>query len=144
MSTNTPSIVVACDGSEHSLNAAKMGADLAKATGKPLKLLAVFPGSKAERLIISGVWPADLEQEQKDFGNKVFNAAKDIIEADPVEEILLRGDPGHEISEYLEDHPGTHMVLGRRGNSMARSLTLGSISESVVRHAKGPVTIVSE
>lgn len=144
MSNQTPSIVVACDGSEHSLKAAEMGADLAKALGKQLKLLAVFPGTKAERLVITGVWPADLEQEQKDFGNKVFNAAKEIIDVDPAEEILLRGDPGHEISEYLQDHPGTHMVLGRRGNSMVRSLTLGSISESVVRHAKGPVTVVSE
>lgn len=146
MSKQTPSIVVACDASEHSLKAAKMAADLATATGQPLKLLAVFPGTKAERLIFTGVWPTDLEQEQKEFGDKVFNAAIDAINGkiDPAEKILLRGHPAHEIAEYLEDHPGTHMVLGRRGQSMVRSLTLGSVSESVVRHASGPVTVVSE
>lgn len=146
MAKGTPSIVVACDGSDHSLHAAKMAAELAKATDQPLKLLTVFPGSKAERLIISGVWPSDLEEEQKDYGRKVFDAAKEAVSgiADPTEEILLKGDPAHEIIEYLQDNPGTHMVLGRRGHSMVRSLTLGSISEKVLRHATGPVTVVSE
>lgn len=146
MSKQTPSIVVACDGSKHALIAAKMGAKLSKATGHPLKLLTVFPGSRAERLIISGVWPSDLEQEQKEFGDKAFKAVKEALngEIEPAEQILLRGDPAHEIVEYLEDHPGTHMILGRRGHSLLSSLTLGSISEKVIRHASGPVTVVSE
>lgn len=146
MSKQTPSIVVACDGSKHALTAAKLAAELSKATGRPLKLLTVFPGSRAEKLIISGIWPSDLEQEQKDFGNKAFEAAKEAVSgiAEPTEQILLRGDPAHEIVEYLEEHPGTHMVLGRRGHSLLRSLTLGSISEKVIRHASGPVTVVGE
>ena len=146
MAKNTPSIVVACDGSEQSISAAKTAAKLSKALGQPLKLLTVFPGSRAERLVISGVWPADIEQEQKDFGQKVFDAATKALggEAEPTEQVLLRGDPAHEIIEYLEEHPGSHMVLGRRGHSLVRSLTLGSISEKVIRHATGPVTVVSE
>lgn len=146
MSKKTPSIVVACDGSEHSLVAAKLASEMSEATGHPLKLLTVFPGSRAEKLVISGVWPSDIEQEQKDFGNKAFEAAKAALKGktEPTEQILLRGDPAHEIIEYLEEHPGTHMVLGRRGYSMVRSLTLGSISEKVVRHAAGPVTVVSK
>lgn len=146
MANVTSSIVVACDGSEQSLKAAKMAAELAKATGQQLKLLAVFPGSKVERMVISGVWPSDLEQEQKEYGRKVFDATKEAVSglADPADEILLKGEPAHEIIEYLETNPGTHMVLGRRGHSTVRSLTLGSISEKVVRHATGPVTVVSE
>ncbi|WP_150911203.1 universal stress protein [Marinobacter halotolerans] len=144
MSNQTPCIVVACDGSEHSIQAAKMGEKLATALNQPLKLLAVFPGSKAERLVFTGVWPADIEQEQQDFGENAFKAAKEVINIDPDEEVVLRGHPVEEISDYLEEHPGAHMVLGRRGNSMARSLVMGSISEGVVRHAKGPVTVVSQ
>lgn len=146
MANVTSSIVVACDGSEQSLKAAKMAAELAKATGQQLKLLAVFPGSKVERMVISGVWPSELEEEQKEYGRKVFDATKKAVSgvADPAEEILLKGEPAHEIIEYLEANPSTHMVLGRRGHSTVRSLTLGSISEKVVRHATGPVTVVSE
>lgn len=146
MANVTPSIVVACDGSDQSLKAAKMAAELAKATGHPLKLLSVFPGSKVERMIISGAAPSDLEEEQQEYGRKVFDAAKEAVSGklNPTEEILLKGDPAHEIIEYLEANPGTHLVLGRRGHSAVRSLTLGSVSEKVVRHATRPVTVVSE
>jgi len=142
MANVTPSIVVACDGSDQSL----MAAELAKATGHPLKLLSVFPGSKVERMIISGAALSDLEEEQQEYGRKVFDAAKEAVSGklNPTEEILLKGDPAHEIIEYLEANPGTHLVLGRRGHSAVRSLTLGSISEKVVRHATRPVTVVSE
>jgi nucleotide-binding universal stress UspA family protein len=97
-------------------------------------------------MVISGVWPSDIEKEQEEFGRKVFDAAKDIVsgKAQPADEILLKGDPAHAILEYLEANPGIHMVLGRRGHSTLRSLTLGSVSEKVVRHATGPVTVVSE
>lgn len=146
MAKGTPSIVVACDGSDHSLHAAKMAAELAKSAGQPLKLLAVFPGTKLERLVVSGVWPSDIEEEAKSYGPKIFDAARQAVSgaADPVEEVLLKGDPAKEIIEYLENNPGTHLFLGRRGHSLVRSLTLGSISEKVVRHATGPVTVVSE
>jgi nucleotide-binding universal stress UspA family protein len=146
MATHTPSIVVACDGSAHSLNAAKVAAQLSKALNHPLKLLTVFPGSRAERLIISGIWPSDLDQQQKEYGQKVFDSAQKALDGkvEPSEHIVLRGDPAHEITDYLEDHPGSHMVLGRRGHSLMRSLTLGSVSEKVMRHATGPVTIVGD
>lgn len=146
MPTDTQTIVVACDGSDHSLHAAKMAANLAKATGQPLKLLAVFPGTKVEQLVVTGVWPTELEKEAKDYGRKVFNAVREAVSGivEPKEDVLLQGEPAKEIIEYLENNPGTHMVLGRRGHSMVRSLTLGSTSEKVVRHANGPVTVVSE
>ncbi|SIS90534.1 universal stress protein [Neptunomonas antarctica] len=145
MNNAIPSIVVACDGSDQALQAAKMAAELAKATGYTLKLLSVFPESKAERMVISGVSPSDLEEEQKDYGRKVFDAAKKVVSGklNPTEEILLKGDPAHAIIEYLDANPGTHLVLGRRGHSAVRSLTLGSVSEKVVRHATVPVTVVS-
>ncbi|MGM0569267.1 universal stress protein [Marinobacter sp.] len=142
----TSTIVVACDGSKHSSHAAKFAGELAKATGQPLKLLTVFPGSKAERLIISGVWPSDLEEEQHAYGRKMFDTAEEglggIVEVS--EEILLKGDPGHQVVEYMEQNPGTHLVMGKRGHSALRSLTLGSVSEKVIRHAPGIVTIVSD
>lgn len=146
MANGTKSIVVACDGSEHSSNAAKMAAELAKATSQPLKLLAVFPGTRVERLIVSGVLQSDIDEEANEYGRKAFEAAKQAVSGmvEPTEEVLLKGDPAKEIIDYLEDNPGNHMFLGRRGDSLVRSLTLGSVSEKVVRHAHGPVTVVSD
>lgn len=146
MSKGTPCIVAACDGSEQSIHAAKVAADLAKATGHPLRLLSVFPGSKAQKLIISGVRPDELEEKEEQYAREVFDSAREAVSdrVDPSEVILLRGDPAHAIIEYLEENPGAHLVLGRRGHSMVRSLTLGSTSEKIVRHANGPVTVISE
>ncbi|GGE54056.1 hypothetical protein GCM10011533_03190 [Streptosporangium jomthongense] len=141
----TSSIVVACDASSHSAEAARMAAELAKATGKPLTLLSVFPSARLERLVIGGVMPDKVDEEVNSYGREVFDAARKAVSgiADPADEVLLRGDPAHAILEYLEGNPEVHLVLGRRGHSMVRSLTLGSISEKVVRHATVPVTVVN-
>lgn len=146
MANVTQRIVVACDGSDQSLQAARMAAGLAKATSQPLKLLAVFPRETVERMVISGVSPSALEKEQASYGGKVFELAKEAVSGilEPTEEILLKGDPAVEIIEYLEANLGTHLVLGRRGYSALRSLTLGSVSEKVVRHATSPVTVVGD
>ncbi|AOY86837.1 universal stress protein UspA [Marinobacter salinus] len=144
MEKGSPSIVVACDGSEQSSGAAKMAAELAKATGQPLKLVSVYPYSKSSTLVVAGVEHSKIEAEKQKYGREVFDAAKEAMDKEvPVaEEVLLHGDPAHEILEYMQGHPGTHLVLGRRGHSMVRSLTLGSVSEKIVRHAVGPVTVV--
>ncbi|MBS3805381.1 MAG: universal stress protein [Oleiphilaceae bacterium] len=146
MAKVTQSIVVACDGSEQSLKAAKMAASLAKATAQPLKMLAVFPASEIEKMAVTRVWSGDVEEEVNEFRRKVFSAAREAVSgtAEPTDEILLKGDPAHQIVDYLKANPGTHLVLGRRGHSALTSLTLGSVSEKVVRHATGPVTVVSD
>ncbi|WP_100638211.1 universal stress protein [Marinobacter salexigens] len=145
MAKVTSGIVVACDGSDHSLEAARMAAELAKATSQPLKLLSVFPSSRLEKMVIGGAMPESIDEEVEGFGREVFDAAKKAVGStiEPTEEVLLRGDPAKEILDYLEDNAGVHLVLGRRGHSLVRSLTLGSISEKVVRHASGPVTVVN-
>lgn len=144
MDKDSPSIVIACDGSAQSLSAAKMAADLADATGRPLKLLAVSPYSQTEALVIAGYEQTKVDAAKEQYGRKVFDATKEALggRADSSEEILLSGDPAHEIIEYIHAHPGVHLVLGRRGYSAVRSLTLGSVSEKIVRHATGPVTVV--
>ncbi|WP_417531154.1 universal stress protein [Marinobacter lipolyticus] len=144
MDKGSQSIVVACDGSDQSLSAVKMAADLADATGHPLKLLAVSPYSQTETLVIAGYEQTKVDAAKEQYGRKVFDATKKALggRADSAEEILLSGDPAHEIIEYIHSNSGTHLVLGRRGYSAVRSLTLGSVSEKIVRHATGPVTVV--
>jgi nucleotide-binding universal stress UspA family protein len=144
MDKGSPSIVAACDGSEQSLSAAKMAAELAEATGNPLKLLAVCPRSETSRMVVAGVEQSKIDAAKEQFGREVFDAAKEALggKGGSPEEVLISGDPAHEIIEYLHSHPGVHLVLGRRGDSLVRSLTLGSVSEKIVRHATRPVTVV--
>ncbi|MEA1081066.1 universal stress protein [Marinobacter qingdaonensis] len=144
MDQEGPCLVVACDGSDQSLKAVKLAARLAEATGQPLKLLAIYPYAKSSSLVVAGVERGTIDAERARYGREVFDSAIPALGGliDSPEEILLNGDPAHEILEYMHAHPDAHMVLGRRGYSMVRSLLLGSVSEKVVRHATGPVTVV--
>ncbi|MEO9522199.1 MULTISPECIES: universal stress protein [Marinobacter] len=146
MDKDSPCIVVACDGSEQSLSAAKLASDLAEAMGHPLKLLTVYPYAKSSVLVVAGVERGKIDEEREKHGQEVFGAARGVLggQVEIREDILLNGDPAHEILEYMHNHPGAHLVLGRRGFSAVRSLLLGSVSEKVVRHATGPVTVVGQ
>mgnify|MGYP001272113405 CR=1 FL=1 len=116
MANGNQSIVVACDGSEHSSHAAKMAAEFAKATSQPLKLLAVFPGTKLERLIVSGIPQSDIDEQASEYGRKAFDAAKQAVSGivEPAEEVLLKGDPAKEIVEYLDEVGRTTYLRGQR------------------------------
>ncbi len=73
MDKGSPSIVVACDGSDQSLHAAKMAAKLAEAMGQPLKLLSVCPYSKSSTLVVAGVEHSKIEEEKQKYGREVFD-----------------------------------------------------------------------
>ncbi|BES70069.1 universal stress protein [Marinobacter nanhaiticus D15-8W] len=144
MDKGSSSIIVACDGSDQARSAAKLGGSLASALGQPLKLLTVFPESKASNLVLAGVGGDTMQAEKQKYARAAFDAAREVLGdgVEPEDEVILRGDPAHEILEYMQNNPGSHLILGRRGYSAIRSLTLGSVSEKIVRHATGPVTIV--
>lgn len=59
------------------------------------------------------------------------------------EELVVLGDPAEEIINYVDNHPKALVVMRRRGLSAMKSLLLGSVSEKVMRHARGAVTLVS-
>lgn len=44
----------------------------------------------------------------------------------------------------MKQNPGTHLVMGKRGLSKISRLLLGSVSDKVMRHAPGLITVVSE
>ncbi|MDX1802706.1 MAG: universal stress protein [Alcanivorax sp.] len=146
MTTRPANIVVACDGSPQSLEAAQLAVALARDGELPLTFLTVFPRARSEILAIRGTPTSDQEENQAQYRRKVFESTRQVTgtESDAVEEVLLAGDPAEEIIAYMDTHPGTQLVLGRRGHSLMRSLTLGSVSEKVIRHAHGPVTVVSD
>jgi nucleotide-binding universal stress UspA family protein len=57
----------------------------------------------------------------------------------PYEHLLVRGDPAHEIVSVADREHADLIVLGTHGRSGLRRLLMGSVAESVVRHANCPV-----
>jgi nucleotide-binding universal stress UspA family protein len=57
---------------------------------------------------------------------------------------LALGDPDKEIVKFAEDAHADLIVLGSRGLGRLRRALLGSVSDSVVRHAHCPVLVVRQ
>jgi len=149
MTDSAREVVVAVDGSENSFRALKVGGDLARAMGRDLALLYVYPYSiKDISVAMSGLIalpPERLEEHKSSSANDIFAAATaELANRHPVaRKHLLVGDPAEEIISFMEANKGTHLVIGRRGLSRLKSLVIGSVSDKVTRHAPGMVTVVS-
>ena len=54
------------------------------------------------------------------------------------------GPPSRAIPSYAGEHDIDHIVMGNHGQAGARQILLGSVTETVVRRAPVPVTVVRE
>ena len=138
-------ILVATDGSREAELAVTTAADLAKSTDSELHVVHVgelplvyHPERHAYR--------TQYEEQEKE--------AQQILEAE-VERIdgagttvaqahLRMGRADEEIVELAQSIDAGLIVMGSRGHGRLRRALVGSVSESVVRHAHCPVTIVRE
>ena len=55
---------------------------------------------------------------------------------------ITDGSPAEEIIDYVSDHDVDQVVIGSHGRTGATRILLGSVSETVARRSKVPVTIV--
>jgi nucleotide-binding universal stress UspA family protein len=138
-------IAVPVDGSEGSSRAAEFAARLAAATGKPLRLLYVFPATPMALIGLASMSAEHIKQAEADASREIFAKARAAIADAGVDsnETILLGDPAHELIGYVNQNPKSMLVMGRRGLSKIQSLLLGSVSEKVARHAHGAVTLVN-
>ena len=145
MSIFPTKILVATDGSREAQLALTTAADLANSTDSELHVLHVgelplvyHPERHAYR--------TQYEEQEKE--------AQQILEAE-VERIdgagttvaqahLRMGRADEEIVELAQSIDAGLIVMGSRGQGRLRRALVGSVSESVVRHAHCPVTIVRE
>jgi nucleotide-binding universal stress UspA family protein len=135
-------ILLATDGSREAELAATTAVDLAKSTNSELHVVHVgefLPTMLAQ----TEVEPAQLEREAQE---QLDEQVRRIEEAGgTVQEAHLRlGRADEEIVDLAHDVGAGFIVMGSRGRGRMRRALMGSVSDSVVRHAHCPVTIVRE
>jgi nucleotide-binding universal stress UspA family protein len=138
-------ILVATDGSKEAELAVTTAADLAKSTDSELHVLHVgevplvyHPERHA--------YQAEYEEHEKE-AQQLLEAQVDRIEGASATEAqahLRMGRADEEIVELAQSIDAGLIVMGSRGQGRLRRALVGSVSESVVRHAHCPVTIVRE
>jgi len=140
-------ILIATDGSETSMRAAKIAVGIGKISGASVtavyvvdvQRLAQLPGYAA----MPGIKDNLMELMLKEGGEataEIEDMARDAGVA--YERVLAEGDPGEELLKLCRDSGFDLIVLGTIGRSGLTRFLLGSVAEKVVRHSHVPVLVV--
>jgi nucleotide-binding universal stress UspA family protein len=149
MSIFPTKILLATDGSEEARLAAQAAAELSKDTGSEVHVIYVLPSPRELRghhVYSAEVMQSVLEQAEGEARSFLEEQAKQVGESEgKVAETHLRaGEPDKEIVRLSEEIGAGTIVIGSRGLGGLRRALIGSVSESVVRHAHCPVLVVRE
>jgi len=130
-------VLLATDGSEEARSATRMAAAIAKRTGSELCVVHVVdPGAAADPRL-----QVDRQQQARAL---LDEQAREISESYSitVRDQLAMGRPDREIVALAGRVGAGLIVVGSRGLGGVRRALMGSVSESVVRHASCPVLVV--
>ena len=142
MSIFPTTILLATDGSWEAGLAAATAADLANSTNSELHVVHVGESSPTV-LAQAEVEPAQLEREERELLDEQVRGIEEA--GGTVKEAHLRsGRADEEIVDLAQSLDAGLIVMGSRGRGRIRRALAGSVSDSVVRHAPCPVTIVRE
>ena len=135
-------ILLATDGSREAKLAARTAADLAKSHNSELHVVYVDP---ALPMIEQFADPGP-ERTSPESRRLLDEQVRHIEEAGgTVAEAHLRlGRPDDQIVQVGEELDVGLIVIGSRGHGGVRRALMGSISDSVIRHAHCPVLVVRE
>ncbi len=149
-------ILLATDGSDHALHAARFAGMLSRATGARIAIVTVH-NDDAVMLNAMGpaIWPATVP-----YSSMTADEIRTTVEENAAATVLpetvkacgenvhigstvqLWGQVAEAICHYAVDHQCDLIVLGTRGKSSFSKLLLGSVSTQVTSHANCPVTLV--
>lgn len=133
-------ILLATDGSKEAELAARAAAELAEKTGAELDAVHV-----AHAPVMAGAYAEQSSRETAEAARELLDEQAGLVReagAELAETHTLVGSPAEKILGLAEDIEADLVVVGSRGLSEIKRLVLGSVSESVVRHAPCPVLMV--
>jgi nucleotide-binding universal stress UspA family protein len=149
MSIFPTKILLATDGSEEARLAAQAAAELSKETGSEVHVAYVLPSPtelRGHHVYSQEVMRSVLEQAEGEAHSFLEEQAKQLgASGGKVAETHLEtGEPDKEIVRLSEELGVGTIVIGSRGLGAVRRSLMGSVSESVIRHAHCPVFVVRE
>lgn len=135
-------ILLAVDGSERALHAARVAADLARAM-KSKELRIVVSYESIPPYLGEPNMQYAIDARMKDAQSVLEKAIKEVGKTPgEVHSELLEGSPAETIIEVAATRQSDLIVMGSRGLGRLAGLVLGSNSQKVVSHAPCPVLIV--
>lgn len=135
-------ILLAADGSEAALGAARVAGRLARELSVSIRILTVF--DQPSPSLGEPNYSRALHDAVRDADASLEAARRAVHEAGgPEGEIdRIAGRPAEVILDVADALDGTLIVMGNRGRGRIAAALLGSVSTAVVSRAAGPVLVV--
>ncbi|MFT4585099.1 MAG: nucleotide-binding universal stress UspA family protein [Gammaproteobacteria bacterium] len=155
MTDNVSKILLATDGSEGSLRAARFAGSIARPLGAQVTILtahdndllvlnsmgpSVWPGAVPDTLLNFEEVKAATEKQTE--STTIAQARKALGDLTRIDTVQMWGHTAEAICNYATENGFDLIVIGSRGRSAFSRLLLGSISSQVSQHSSCPVTIV--
>ena len=148
MSTFPTKILLATDASKDATKAAQMASDLANVSDSELHVLHI--GNMKDFHVAPGAEQsfsprsAPLGEVREKAEERLDEAVKQVeqVGGTVTQSHLRIGNPEEEILKFCDEQGGFGLiVMGSRGLGPIKRRLMGSVSESVVRHAQCPVLV---
>jgi nucleotide-binding universal stress UspA family protein len=134
-------VLVATDGSEHSMKAVQRGLELAEKQGAQVTLMSVAYYVQGN---LDGM-PMNIQDKLEDEARAALKKSKALFDAKniPVETVLEAGlVPANLIIRKAQDGKFDRIVIGSTGQNALERILMGSTAAKVVAHAPCEVTVV--
>lgn len=135
-------ILIAVDGSEYSVAAAKRGLELAHRLNAKSFMVFVVDKTKAMGNPDAGIMPQQALIVLKKEAEQTLDELAEMYNGNELEKFMPEGNPREDIIKMAETLDVDLIVMGTHGLTGLRRLLVGSVAENVVRHSKIPVMVV--
>ncbi len=136
-------ILIAVDNSQHAMEAALKGFELADQVRGSVVVVSV--ADPAREIIPELALPLESNHEKamKEANVILDDYASRFKNVQSVQRLDPMGPPKEEILKVAEDVGADLIVMGTHGRTGLLNLLLGSVAEYVIKHSKIPVMVVS-
>lgn len=136
-------ILVAVDGSEHGLKAARVAGEMARCLQADLWVVVAYDPLPS---YMGQPYLQEVITARMDYADNIYVSALAEIGEIPgvLHKEVLEGPPAEAILAVADTREIDMIIMGTRGLSRLASIVIGSQSQKVIGHARCPVLLVSK
>ncbi|MGM0845698.1 MAG: universal stress protein [Bacillota bacterium] len=133
-------LVIAFDGSKHSIRAANYAIEIAKKFNAEIDVIYIVDSSESKKDVLHFDSKLEIEKSRKD---KIRIIEEMLVESEVRNNIhILHGEVASTIIDFVNETNYDVLFIGSRGLNQMQSFLLGSVSHKVAKHVKCQVMIL--
>ncbi|KHF40913.1 universal stress protein [Halalkalibacter okhensis] len=133
-------ILLASDGSQHSIRAAEKAVSLAKLKNGKIDVVYAVDGSASKADVLTNNSKFEIERKRKEKLKPIV----ELLEKAGIEHAvhIIQGEPGPTVVNFANKRDYDCVVVGSRGLNNLQTMVLGSVSHKIAKRVEVPVLIV--